>query len=434
MTTQLLVVATVAVFIVAAMLYYQAPEPFANPVGGSLSGGPVAGRWYNSADTSNHVPADLNHAPVAVPPSNQIPSAVQRPSGIPGPSTAPRDALASRKDLTELDSQITVWLAAAAQRDTEHPGSLSPSQLQEQVILQGRLAAIREELGTGMITDTYKTVSKEIAELRRQNASWGTSVTATMISVHGFAKHSDPDSFLTPEQFKEFRALLALLLKEFSGHQQPDPLERVRLKQLQVIDQELDRYRHEPPPIKVGTARLFLERALHPDQPLPSLFSHRPDHKPDHKPGHKPGHKPDHKPNHDSPAEILRYLKDIQWKLTISYNPAEQELMQAIAAMMKRIESEDVCFEDMETARKTIDTFKNHHGPSPAPSADDRNRAMILCKQIHEAFPGDEEAMGCPRGTIETNEEATNVIQEVCDRIRYSVPTVTPEQFNCPAK
>jgi hypothetical protein len=60
-------------------------------------------------------------------------------------------------------------------------------------------------------------------------------------------------------------------------------------------------------------------------------------------------------------------------------------------------------------------------------------RAQTLCKQIREAFPLDADALGC-RHHISDNYEAETVINTVCDRIRYSVPTVSPEQFNCPPK
>jgi hypothetical protein len=55
------------------------------------------------------------------------------------------------------------------------------------------------------------------------------------------------------------------------------------------------------------------------------------------------------------------------------------------------------------------------------------NRTKRFCKQIRQAFPKDADALGCDvigPGTMAT----------VCDRLRYSVPTVSPEQFGCPAE
>jgi hypothetical protein len=60
------------------------------------------------------------------------------------------------------------------------------------------------------------------------------------------------------------------------------------------------------------------------------------------------------------------------------------------------------------------------------------DRAAILCNQVREAFPLDAEALGCPRVTPTFETAAENVIYTVCQRIRETIPTVTPEQFYCP--
>ena len=58
-------------------------------------------------------------------------------------------------------------------------------------------------------------------------------------------------------------------------------------------------------------------------------------------------------------------------------------------------------------------------------------RATVLCQRIKEAFPKDAKALGC-REKIDSEFEAETVINTVCDRLRFSVPTVSPEQFGCP--
>jgi hypothetical protein len=61
-------------------------------------------------------------------------------------------------------------------------------------------------------------------------------------------------------------------------------------------------------------------------------------------------------------------------------------------------------------------------------------RAKTLCSQMKEAFPQDVGDFGCPANPndITTELQAQNTINLVCDTIRYSVPSITPEQFNCP--
>ena len=165
------IIGAVAIFIVAALLYYQGfskrEEHFQNHT-------PVAGRWYVADDAA---PADLNRAPSTIPASHQtVPTSQHRTTGIPGALAAPREAPAQREDLYELDAKISTWLAAAAQYESEHPGGLTTEQLQRRVILQGRLANLRNQLGTGQITDLYRQVAGEIDELRHENSGWGRGV------------------------------------------------------------------------------------------------------------------------------------------------------------------------------------------------------------------------------------------------------------------
>lgn len=421
------IVGAVAVFIVAALLWYQSqtPENFTNP--------PVAGRWFNpAAAEAAHVPADLNRAPIANP-SGHIPQSQQRPTGIPGPQTAPREAIAQRKDMYDLDNKISTWLAAAAQRESEHPGSLTPEQSQRRIILQMRLASIRNQLVNDTIMDPYKQVAAEIADLRQANSGWG-RLAPSLDALLGFAKELPDDAFLTTEQYRQFRTLFDMALNELKGYEQPDPLQRVRLQQLQVFQQELQRAERMsmPPPIRAASARLFLEQSLRVEQPLPTLFSMEPN----------PATLPALAAN---PRDVLGQLRDIKWRLTVSYDPAGQELARTVAVLMQRLQADDVKPAEVEAARSTAAELQNRLSPSaasstgPAPLTYDpqnlRRRAATLCRQVHEAFgPEDARALGCPKAPIDTEYEAESTINIVCDRIRYSVPSVSAQQFNCPAK
>lgn len=430
------IVGAVAVFVVAALLWYQSqtPEHFTNP--------PVAGRWFNPAAAEGaNVPADLNRAPISIP-SGHIPQAQQRPTGIPGPQMAPREAIAQRKDMYDLDNKISTWLAAAAQRESEHPGSLTPEQSQRRIMLQMRLASVRNQLVDDNITDPYKQVASEIADLRQANSGWG-RLAPSLDALHGFAKELPDDSFLTTEQYRQFRELFDMALNELKGYQQPDPLQRVRLQQLQVFQQELQRAERisMPPPIRVAAARLFLEQSLRVDQPLPTLFSMEPN------PATLPALS-------SSPRDVLGQLRDIKWRLTVSYDPAGQELVRTVAALMQRLQAADVKPAEVEAARSTVAEIQNRLAPSGVVASGTvasgtvvsgatlaydpqnlRRRAQTLCRQVNEAFgPDDATALGCPVAPIDTEAEAESTINIVCDRIRYSVPSVSAQQFNCPTK
>ncbi len=415
-TTSSSIVAAVAVFAVAALLYYQSYG--------------IAEAFDNQSKYDN-VPADLHRAPVVVGLS-QLPSSDQRPMAVPGPLTAPKDAMATRKDLAELEVQIATWLDGAAQRERERPGNLTPEQLQRRVMLTARINDIRNQLGANMITDPYRIVAAETRELRTENAGWR-QMAPNIADIHEFGRGIGSDVFLTPEQYAQFRGLFDAVTLELQSFIQPDPLQRVRAQQLQVMQQELiaqeARYRPTPPPIRMGSARLYLQQALKPDQPLPTLFSMEPDYS-------RLGRFV------DSPVDVLGQLQDIAWSLNVTYDPAGQELKRSVSAMIDRVKAGAL---SPEAARAQIATFQNYRSPGPAVLAtpapynprDLTKRAHTLCKQIHEAFPGkDAEALGCPPAgrSIQTTSEAETVINTVCDRLRYSVPSVSPEQFNCPVR
>jgi hypothetical protein len=426
-------IGAIMLFAIAALLYYQSAssEGFQNM--------PVAGRPYGAAgERANHnwnVPADLNRAPVATPSTSHIPQSKQRPTAIPGAPTAPREAMAERKDLYELDNKISTWLFAASQREGDHPGSLTPEQLQRRIMLQARLSDIRRQLGNGMITDTYKQVAQETMELRRENAGWG-RLTPSLDAIHRFAAHSREDLFLTMDQYKEFRSLFDTALNELKGQTQPNPLERVRLQQLELIQHDLLSAEKmlNLPSIRVGPARLFLQQSLRVDQPLPTLFALE---------SHP------ETPHTASPADVIGQLRDIQWRLTISYNPAEQELKREIAALLRQLQSGRASPMVIEAARSATADLTHRLAPksmgidtanAPAPLRFDPNnlqkRANRLCYQIREAFPHDADALGCPPEGIPivTESEAESAINIVCDRLHYSVPSVSPAQFGCPAR
>ena len=495
-------IGAILLFMVAALLYYQShsteafrTEAFENSNPIPIQP-PVAGRPYGAegerATQNWRVPADLNRAPVAVPSTTNVPISQNRPNAIPGAMTAPRESMAQRKDLYELDSKISTWLFAATQRESDHPGSLTPEQLQRRVILQARLANVRGQLVNDMITSTYKQVAQETADLRRENAGWG-RLAPNLEAIHSFASHVPADAFLTVGQYAEFRALFDAALNELKGHTQPNPLERVRLQQLELIQQDLIAAERQfssqkidashllpagadrqfssqkidashparrmppavtgptyagPPPIRVGHARLFLQQSLRPDQPLPTLFALEP--------------RPDQMPtsNASNPVDVISQLRDIQWRLTVSYNPAEQELKREIAALLRQLQSGPTPVV-VEAARSA--TAELTHRLSPVGASvtqpqtqtqtqpttglatsnmlgydpkDLQKRANRLCYQIHEAFPRDAEALGCPppNKPIATDLEAESAINIVCDRLHYSVPSVSPAQFGCPTR
>ena len=415
----------IAIFVMSALMFYQ------HHIGGE-----------GFANANNEVPADLNRAPIAVP-NMAVPTSVQRPTGVPGPAAAPRKAIATPKEMKNLDEDIMLWLDASSQLEREHPSALTPAQRNQRVLYQSRIRSIREQLGTGKIEDTSEQVNHEILELRDQNAVWTKPVTS-LAAIYKFGSGKNPDSFLDPTSYKEFRALFEAGINELKGHSLADPLQTVRLQQLQVMEQELkelDR-KTQKPPIRFGPARLYLQQMLQTSQPLPSLLSLD-------RPEDAAGAGSKHETN---PANILTTLKDIQWTLTVRYNPGEQALMKSIADMIHHFESGRATPDDVIRAREELVNLQNRRAVKPITASEEDpitertlsynpaaliKRATRLCEQINEAFPGhgNAEALGCPRKGSKiptTRFEAETIINTVCDRIRTSVPTVTPEQFNCP--
>jgi hypothetical protein len=145
-----------------------------------------------------------------------------------------------------------------------------------------------------------------------------------------------------------------------------------------------------------------------------------------------------------SPRDILGQLRDIKWRLTVSYDPAGQELVRTVSALMQRLQANDVKPAEVEAARSTVAELQNRMSPSGMTSTSQtvaydpqnlRKRAQTLCRQVSEATtPEDAAALGCPTVPIDTEYEAESTINIVCDRIRYSVPSMSPSQFNCPVK
>ena len=443
MTTPPIIGAAVAAFVVAALLYFQSQstEAFAvNPTAGSAIGmqPPVAGRPYganSSVAYDEPLPADLNKTPPPGPPT-PVPSYPQRPSGIPGPGTAPKEAMAQRKDLYQLRNNIMIWLNAAAQRETERPGSLTPEQLQRRVMLQARLANIQEQLGTGILTDLYRTVSADINHLRRENEGWKQAAPSAEYTAE-FGKDLADDAFLDKEHYGIFNRLFDANLREFKNFIQPDPLQRVRLQQLQMMRQELEvaeRRYNGVPPIRVAAGRMYLMQMDRPDQPLPSLISiDRPTQ--------------GQQSLSTNPMDVIGQLKDMAWRLTVNYNPAQTALQRSITQLLDRAQTGNMTPEEVNAARSHVVAMQSKmvapHSQQATEEAaplryDPQNlheRADRLCEQVREAFGRENaSALGCPTRPIQDTFEAETTINTVCNRIRTSVPTVTPEQFNCPRR
>ena len=253
------------------------------------------------------------------------------------------------------------------------------------------------------------------------------------------------DSFLDAELYGQFKGFFYAVLNEYKAHSQPSPLEHARLQQLEVIAQDLqgtERTVHpHPPSIRVGSARLFLEQALKPDQPLPTLLSLAPN----------PATTP--RPLAARPDDVIRQLRDIEWKLTVKYDPAGQAIKRRVADLLQTLQAHPAPPPALiEAARSATAELQNaayvsRSALSPPPVAqslrmardhyepgDLIGHANTLCEQLREAFPTkDVYALGCPKEYITDRFEAESTINIVCDRIRYSVPTVSPEQFGCPA-
>jgi len=392
MSSLTLIGASIAVFCITALLYFQSIEGF-----------------------ETRIPADLNRAPVSAPPSNTIPAqTIQRPPGIPGPTATQKEAFATKNELAELDSKLTTWLSAANQRELENPASLSPFQRQQRIGYQARISTIRQQLGTGLIVDKSREVNAEILKLRNENAGW--QIYPMFTDSSDFAPHISPTAFLSPEQYREFRGRMLAGLRGLQEYPQAEPLILVRQKQIEEIDSELRPVDAQGrlPPIRVRAARDFLTAMMQPTQPLPSLISIDGIYEPNIV---------------ANPLDIIRQVQSIP-------NPP-----QYLAALSKYLATGKASFSEVMHARSIV---AEHEYAGLGPEYSYRKgtqgrqlesmvgRATILCKQVREAFPLDAEALGCPR-VIPTNEtSAETVIYTVCQRIKETIPTVTPDQFYCP--
>ena len=465
MSSLSLITAATLLFVVAALLYYQSQS--AEAFAGKMTS-VVAGRPFNPAAKDKYkIPSDLSKAPVSVP-QGTMPTSTQKPAGVPGPgsATGSKEALAQIKDLRELDSKITTWLDAATTKDREQPGSLTPKQNQDMVRYQGRLAQIREELGTGLIVDTYKQVAAETLALRTENAKWQ-KVSPSLAKVNSFGTGLNPEAFLTAAEYAKFFALFTAAIKELQGQPQTAPLQKVRLQQLQVMRQELNDLKKKQgvPPIKVSAAKAYLVAMLKADQPLPTLISIE-----------GPPLQPQHLLENQF-GDILSEIKNMQFTLTVTYDPATAQFKRSLAGLMDKMAKGEV---SPTAARSYLATLRETKGmpsagrvmaspypaapmppapPSPTPTSfpmplassfpnptgymnvfeptpyDPNNlvkRATTLCNQIKQAFPEDAAALGCK--TVRESYDAETVINTVCSRLRSSVPSVTPEQFGCPAR
>jgi len=375
--------AAIACFVVAALLYFQSTEGFKNP---------------------EKVPADLNKAIVTKPLETVPASSKSKPPGIPGPGTVPKEAPATRNELAELDNKIMTWIAAASQREHENPAALTEEQRKKRVEYQARVSKIRQQLGTNVITDKSKEVSAEIMAIRNANAGWQ-QVYPNLLAAGEFGKGVSPDSFVTAETYKEFRGLMLAHLNEIKGFTQPEPLQLARLKQLEQIDMELrvvDR-KQRIPAIRVSAAKAFLQKMTQPAQPLPSLLSM----------------------DSDMGPQMAMNTKDILHRAGTIRNPPKP-----INDLVMHVTSGKAPPSHIIQARNVVNDYAN--SSSQYDPTNYVERARHLCKQVREAFPNDAEALGCPKHTLTNQVSAESVVYNVCARIRESVPTVSPDQFNCP--
>jgi len=400
--------AAVLLFIVAAFLYYQRRS-----VEAFEAKGPVAGRQYNPDATDNYkIPADLSTAPKANPPGT-FPQIQQRSNGIPGTGMQ-REALAQTKDLRELNDLILTWLYAATTKDIEQPGSLTHKQRQRMLELQGRHEVVLEELGTGMITDTYKQVADETLKLRKENERWQ-AVSPSLDKIGAFGQGLDPEAFLTRPQYDKFMGLFVAIIQQFQGTALTDPLTKVHLQQLQVIQRDLEGIRTLPP-IKVGAAKKFLQVALRVDQPLPTLLSQE-------------------LPNDSTNSSALFGGMVIFEEVNLFPRISNIDIVTGDYPKGTKHSQDRAETRPNQELRDYRQEERRDHQDSPGSSYDPTNlvkRAKTLCSQIREAFPEDADALGCQEVTDQY--QAETVINTVCSRLRYSVPSVTPEQFNCPPR
>jgi hypothetical protein len=269
MSSPTLIGAAIAIFVIAALLYLQSmSEGFVNP------GVQAMRAQMEGAPEPADVPADLNQAPISKPVSVIPPVTGPKPDVIPGSTSAtPKKAIATRHELAELDNKLMTWLDAASQREVMNPMALSAEQREKRVLYQSRSSAVRQQLGTGLITDTSVDVADQIMTLRNENAGWQSF--PGYVDTTAFQPKGSPTSILTTEDYRTFRGIMLAALSSLQANPLSNPLDLVRQKQLEQIDSELrvtDR-QGKTPFIRNGVAEDFLKVMLDSAQPLPSLIT-----------------------------------------------------------------------------------------------------------------------------------------------------------------
>lgn len=267
MSSPVLIGAAIAIFVIAALLYVQSmSEGFVNP------GVQAMRAQMEGTPEPADVPADLNQAPISKPVS-VIPQVTSRSSSIPGSlSATPKKALATKNELAELDNKLMTWLNAASQREVMNPLALSAEQREKRVLYQARSSAVRQQLGTGLITDASVDVADQIMTLREENAGWQSAV---YVDTSTFNPAGSDNDFLTLVDYRTFRSIMLTALTSMKTSLTSNPLDLVRQKQLEQIDHELrvtDK-QGRTPLIRNAVAQDFLKVMLDSAQPLPSLIT-----------------------------------------------------------------------------------------------------------------------------------------------------------------
>lgn len=447
MSSSTLVSAAIILFCVAAILYYQnttQKEHFTSPgevnnflnswVSWAPTDPPIAGSSYTPNGIPNqNAPNDLSIAPISQP--GAYPSGITSGKKQLGPTSGINPSLARSIDLMELDSKITTWLEAATQCENDAPCTLTPLQQQQRVLLQSRLVDVRSQIQTNQITDKLRDVTNEIMALREENAKWYHK-TPFLSAVFEFGVGVDQEATLTKNQYNMFLSIVAKVIQEYEELNSPTPQQKVRTRQLHEILEYLLRLKTRPY-IRMGATRLFLQKTLLPEQPLPTLYNYSYEDISDNQRYQNTIN------DHD---DVMNYLKNIQWKLKLRSDPVGQELQRSATALLNGLKNGDIPVTDALNRAVGLDTMLQ---PAPAGAPDQplqyneqpgatygNKRCLIagakrLCRDVTKAFPRDAAALGC--APIKTRYQAETVINTVCNNIRSSVPTVSPDQFNCGA-
>jgi hypothetical protein len=269
MSSPSLIGAAIAIFVIAALLYLQSvSEGFVNP------GVQAMRNQMDGVPEASDVPADLNQAPISKPVSVIPPVTGPKPDTIPGSITpTPKKALATKNELAELDNKLMTWLDAASQREVMDPMALSAEQREKRVLYQARSSAVRQQLGTGIVTDASVDVADQIMTLRNENAGW--QGFPGYVDTTAFQPTGSPTSILTTADYRTFRGIMFAALTSLKANALSNPLDLVRQKQLEQIDQELrvTDQQGRTPLIRNGVAQAFLRVMLDSAQPLPSLIT-----------------------------------------------------------------------------------------------------------------------------------------------------------------